>query len=183
MWIQKGRGCVDIIFAARQLIEKTREYDDVLFMLFVDLKKAYDSVPRRALWKVLEKCGVPPRMLRVVKSLHDGMQAEVRVGSTTTESFEVKNGLRQGCTLAPTLFNVYFSGMVASWRMKHASEGVSVLYKFGRKLVGDRTAKSRLQEVKVTETQFADDAALYSTAREGFEYLQRVSRQWQQTGA
>ena len=42
-------------------------------------------------------------------------------------------------------------------------------YKFGRKLVGDRTAKSRLQEVKVTETQFADDAALYSTAREGFQ--------------
>ena len=166
---RKGRGCVDMIFAARQLIEKTREHDDVLFMLFVDLKKAYDSVPRRALWKVLEKCGVPPRMLSVVKSLHDGMQAEVRVGSTSTESFEVKNGLRQGCTLAPTLFNVYFSGMVASWRMKHASEGVSVLYKFGRKLVGDRTAKSRLQEVKVTETQFADDAALYSTTREGFE--------------
>ena len=36
-------------------------------------------------------------------------------------------------------------------------------YKFGRKLVGDRTAMSRLKEVRVTETQFADDAALYST--------------------
>ena len=140
---RKGRGCVDMIIAARQLIEKTREHDDVLFMLFVDLKKADDSVPK--LWKVLEKCGVPPRMLRVVKSLHDGMQAEVRVGSATTESYEVKNGLRRGCTLAPTLFNVYFSGMVASWRIKHA-------YNFGGKLVGDCTAKSRLQEVKVTET-------------------------------
>ena len=166
---RKGRGCVDMIFVARQLIEKTREHDDVLFMLFVDLKKAYDSIPREALWKVLEKCGAPPRMLSVVKSFHDGMQAEVRIGPASTKSFEVKNGLRQGCTLAPTLFNVYFSGMVASWRSKHVSEGVNVLYRIGRKLVGDRTTKSRLQEVKVTETQFADDAALYSTSRDGFE--------------
>ena len=44
-----------------------------------------------------------------------------------------------------------------------------MLYKIGRKLVGDRTAKSRLQEVKVTETQFTDDAALYSTSQDGFE--------------
>ena len=39
---------------------------------------------------------------------------------------------------------------------------MAVLYKHGRKLVGDRTAKARLSEVKVTEMQFADDAALYT---------------------
>lgn len=147
---RRGRGGVDTIFAARQLIEKTREHGDILFMLFVDLKKDHHSVPRQALWKVLEKCGVPPKMLNVVKSFHNGMQAEVRVGPTTTERFEVKNGLRQGCTLAPTLFNVYFSGMVASWKSKHAGEGVNVLYMIGRKLVGDCTTKSQLHEVKVT---------------------------------
>ena len=38
-----GRGCTDMIFAARQLVEKCREHDDVLFMLFVDLRKAYDT--------------------------------------------------------------------------------------------------------------------------------------------
>lgn len=97
----KGRGCVDMIFAARQLIEKVREHDDSLFVLFVDLKKAYDSVPRQALWAVLERCGVPSIMLSVVKSFHEGIQAEVRVGFTTTERFKVRNGLRQGCTLAP----------------------------------------------------------------------------------
>ena len=52
---RKGRGCVDMIFAARQLTEKSREHNSPLFILFVDLKKAYDSVPRRALWSVLEK--------------------------------------------------------------------------------------------------------------------------------
>ena len=47
---RKRSGCVGMIFAARQLLEKCREHDDALFVLFIDLKKAYDSVPRDALW-------------------------------------------------------------------------------------------------------------------------------------
>ena len=107
---RKGRGCADMIFVARQLVEKAREHGKSLYVLFVDLmRKAYDSVPRQALWKVLEKYGVPEKMLNIVKSFHEGMHAEVRVGSTVTDRFEVRNGLRQGCTLAPTSFNIYFS--------------------------------------------------------------------------
>ena len=37
---RRGSGCVDMIFVARQLMEKTREHEDSLFMMFVDLKKA-----------------------------------------------------------------------------------------------------------------------------------------------
>ena len=158
---RKERGCVDMIFVARQLVEKAREHNQSLYMLFVDLRKAYDFVPRQALWKVLEKCGVPPKLLSLVKSCHEGMRAKVRVGSTTTEEFEVRNGLRQGFTLAPTLFNIYISAVVANWQIESPEAGVAVLYKHGRKLVGDRTAKARLSEAKVTEMQFADEATLY----------------------
>ena len=42
---QRGRGCVDTIFVPRQLIEKTREHEDSLFIMFIDLKKAYDKCP------------------------------------------------------------------------------------------------------------------------------------------
>ena len=56
-----------MIFVTRQLVEKTQEHNDTLSMLFVDLNKAYDSVARGALWKILEKCGGPPRMLKIVK--------------------------------------------------------------------------------------------------------------------
>ena len=125
-----------MIFVARQLVEKAREHGESLYVLFVDLRKAYDSVPRQALWKVLETYGVPEKMLNVVKSFHEGMHAEVTVGSTVTDRFEVRNGLRQGCTLAPTLFNIYFSAMVADWCNRSSGAGVSVLYKHGRKLLG-----------------------------------------------
>ena len=46
---------------------------------------------------------------------------------------------------------------------------MSILYKHSRKLVGDRTAKSRLLKVQVTESQFADDLALYAVTRTAFE--------------
>jgi len=50
-----------MIFAARQLMEKTQQHSNHLFVLFVDLEKAYDSVPRGALWTIFEKHGVPLR--------------------------------------------------------------------------------------------------------------------------
>ena len=52
---RKGQGCVDMIFVARQIAEKTREHNMTLNILFVDLRKAYNSVPQLAIWKVLEK--------------------------------------------------------------------------------------------------------------------------------
>ena len=72
-----------------------------------------DSVPRVTLWSVLERYGVPLTMLSIITSFHSGMQAEVRVGDAATEEILVNNGLRQGCTLAPSLFNIYFSAVVA----------------------------------------------------------------------
>ena len=162
---RRGRGCIDMIFATRQLVEKTIEHDDSLFILFIDLKKAYDSVPRDAMWTVLTKFGVPPTMLGIIRSFHEDMRAEIRIGDLTTDCITVRNGLRQGCTLAPTLFNLYFSAVVACWRARCPQAGVSVRYKHGRKLVGDRTTKSRLLGTTITETQFADDAAVFATSR------------------
>ena len=112
---------------------------------------------------MLERCGVPPR---IVKSFHEGMEAEVRVGVKLSDSFQVCNCLQRGCTLAPTLFNVYFSAVVASWRGDCTEAGVDVLFKHRRKLVGDRTAKiSRLTVTRVHKSQYANAAALYTTSR------------------
>ena len=79
-----------MIFVARQLMGKAIEHGEALFVLFVDLKKAYDSVPRQALWRVLKKCDVPTVMLSIIQSCHQGMRAEVRVGSDLSDAFDVK---------------------------------------------------------------------------------------------
>ena len=59
--------------------------------------------------------------------------------------------------------------MVADWCNRSSGAGVSELYKHDRKLVGDRTAKSRLKEMRVAESQFADDVTLYATSRDSLE--------------
>ena len=58
------------------------------------------------MWQVLEKYGVPPTLLSVVSSFHKGMRASVHVRGNISDSFEVHNGVRQGCTIAPVLFNL-----------------------------------------------------------------------------
>ena len=160
-----------MLFAARQMIEKSIEHPCNLYILFVDLKKAHNSVPRAALWPTLAKLGVPPRMLQVIRALHNGMLAHVRVDGSVTEEFVVTNGLRQGCTLAPMLFNLYFAAVMAHWRGTSSTRGIPVLFRMGRRLVGDRTAKSRLQSVLVSDSQFADDVALYTTTRDNLQIM------------
>ena len=54
-----------------------------------------------------QKHGDPPNMLLVIQKLRDGMQASIISGSTLTEQLEVHNGAKQGCCLAPLLFNIY----------------------------------------------------------------------------
>ena len=173
MQVLERRGCVYMIFVARNLVEKLKQSNDSLFALFVDLKKAYNSVPRCALWRVLEKCGVRQTMLYVIRSFHEGKHAVVRTGTSTTDSIEVRNGLRKGCTRALTLFNIYFSTMVANWRAGCSQAGVNVRFNYGRKLVGDRITKSQLDEVCLTESQHADDAAVYATSLDTFELTTR----------
>ena len=67
-------------------------------MLFIDLSKVYDSVPRCALLKILEQLCVFKVMINLLRSLHDGIEAEVTVNSCTSSAFN------KGCTIAPTLF-------------------------------------------------------------------------------
>ena len=169
-----------MIFCARQLIEKSLEHNAKLFLLFVDLKKAYDSVPHEALWCVLKKYGMPPSMLSILRSLHDSMSAEVTVNGQVAPEFEVCNGLRQGCVIVPTLFNLYFALVMEQWRSKCKEFGVDVMYKCGGKLVGKRTR--RPLRVKVTELMFVDDAAAIGSDGVSMECaaaeLERVIKDW-----
>ena len=161
------RGCIDMIYCIRQLIEKAREHNTQNFILFIDLRKAYDSIPRVHLLSVLERYGIPPTLVSTVRSLHDDMKAEVTVNGQLSPDFEVKNGLRQGCVVAPSLFNLYFNLVINQWQKKCADFGVDILYKCSGKLVGERTRKP--DRLKISELLFADDAAAVSTSRRSME--------------
>ena len=63
------------MFVVRRLQEIGRKAGASLFMCFIDLQKAYDTVDRTLLWQVLTRIGVPPQMIAVIQQFHDGMRA------------------------------------------------------------------------------------------------------------
>ena len=137
MGFRRVRGCSNMIYTVRQLVEKSWEYESKAFLLFIDLKKAYDSVPRGAMWAALGKLGVPEPVIELIWSFHQVMQAQIQLNGTLLEAIDVTNGLRQGCCMAPVLFNLYASLVVECWTARIAKlggVGVYLRYKHDGKL-------------------------------------------------
>ena len=65
-------------------------------MTFVDLTKAFDSVSRNGLWKILAKFGCPEKFVKIISFFHDGMVARVLNDGGSSEPFQVTNGVKQG---------------------------------------------------------------------------------------
>ena len=99
-----GRGTADGMFALRQLVEKRLEMQRRMALGFVDLEKAYDTVPRELVFATLRWMGVPEAEVRLVEGIYDGTKARVVVDSGLSSEFGVGIGLRQGSALSPLLF-------------------------------------------------------------------------------
>ena len=93
------------IFTMRQLIEKTREFQQKAYVAFVDFKAAFDSVDRQSLWLILKTTGLQEKYCNLFERLHEGTESCVQVNGRRSSSFEIHTGVRQGCAAAPELFN------------------------------------------------------------------------------
>ena len=100
------------MFVFRRPQELARKKRIPLYVCFIDLTKAYNSVDRILLWAVLARFGVPQKVISVIRQFHDGMRTYVRVDDRVYSGwFAVEQGLRQGCVLAPLLFNIFFAAV------------------------------------------------------------------------
>ena len=86
------------------------------------------------------------------------------VGGGRSEPFSVRNGLRQGCTIAPTQFILYCGLVIDRWLNRCQTAGVEVQIKLGGRLVGERA--KRPSSFVLSEFLFADAAALVCSCRE-----------------
>ena len=99
-----------MLFVICRLQELARKKLIPLYVWFIDLTKAYDSVDRTLLVAVLTRFGVPHNMISVIRQFHDGMRACVQLDDRVYAGwFAVEQGLCQGCMLAPLLFNIFFA--------------------------------------------------------------------------
>ena len=156
-----ARGCANQLFSLSIQIEKASEYHRPLHVCFIDLQKAYDSVNREALWTLLQSpYGLPAKLVSVIKALHAGSTAAVRAYRKVSEGFYVMCGVRQGCILASTFFNLYFDAIIQISLDSHRAENkdVGVAYCHDAKLVGNHMILQL--ETLVTDLEYADDMAL-----------------------
>ena len=99
-----GRSTMDAVHGLRTLMEKHRDKKKELHMVFVDLEKAYDRVPRDLIWWAMRRKGVPEAYVSAVRDTYVGASTHVRTMCGETDVFNVKVGVHQGSVLSPYLF-------------------------------------------------------------------------------
>ena len=115
---RKDRSCIDQIATLRIIVEQTIEWSSPLYLLFVDFEKAFNSLDREAMWRILRHYGIPNKIINMLKVQYQGFTCQVLLGGTMTEPIEVRTGVRQGCLLSLLLFLV-----VLDWVSMNAYEG------------------------------------------------------------
>ena len=154
---RKMHGTADSIFILKMLIDKyvkskSRKQRNMLFSCFVDFRKAFDRVPRNKLFDKLGVVGVKGRFLELLMSMYSNDKSAVKIENKITQTFSCHNGVKQGCMLSPTLFNIYLSDLPEMLNMASATD---VLLK-------DRPTNCLL---------YADDLVIFSKSSTGLQAI------------
>ena len=75
---RKGRGTRDQIANILWIMEKTREFQKIIYFCFIDYAKAFDCVDHKKLWKILKEMGIPDHLICLLRNLYAGQEAPVR---------------------------------------------------------------------------------------------------------
>ena len=103
----------------------------------------------------------PPKLLRMITSLHEEMKGTVQYDGSSSDPFPIKSGVKRGSVLAPTLFGILFS-LLLSYALRESEEGIYLHTRSDGSLfnLARLRAKTKVRKVLVREMLFADDAAI-----------------------
>lgn len=150
---RKGRGTVENVKILKHIIGRKIERKKKVWAFFMDLKGAFDRVDRKVLWDMMRKRGVSEGLIDRVREVYEETWCVVRVGQKMSKKFWVENGVRQGCPMSPTLFNIYMADIEEE--LKKRNGGVKV---------GNE---------KVWTIEYADDIVLIAEEEEGLRDMIR----------
>ena len=152
------RSCLDHLFVLTSIINNRKLIKLPTFVAFIDLKKAFDSVDRNLLWYSLEHYGINGKFLEILKSLYSNTEYRVRVNGCVSEPFPVSSGVKQGCLLSPTLFNLFINSLIAE--IKKLGLGV------------------KCGELLLAILAFADDIALIAESEQELQAMLGALYSW-----
>lgn len=103
---RKNRSTTDQIFTIRQILEKCYEFNVDVHQLYIDFKKAYDSVIRGKLRETLREFHVPSKLINLIMLTLRRTRSKVKIDGQLSAPFEINQGLRQGDVISAILFNL-----------------------------------------------------------------------------
>ena len=103
--------------------ESSRKY---IYFCFIDYVKAFDCVDHNKRWKILKEMGMPDHLTCLLRNLYAGQEATVRTGHGTTDWFQIRKGVRQGCILSPCLFNLYAEYIMWNAGLDETQAGIKI---------------------------------------------------------
>ncbi|KAH6596690.1 hypothetical protein BASA61_003384 [Batrachochytrium salamandrivorans] len=109
---RKREECVGQVVSLVDIIQRRQNAGLNTHVLFIDIRKAFDTVPVGALLWKLQNMGFPRRTLAFLKALYTSSSARARAGSLLSDPFPVQRGVRQGCPLSGLLFNLFINDIL-----------------------------------------------------------------------
>ena len=158
---RKGRSATSQILTIRRIIEGVKNKNLTAALLFVDFSKAFDSINRTKMKKILEAYGIPDETVSAIMMLYKNTKACVRSPDGDTNIFEIFAGVLQGDTLAPYLFVICLDYVLRTSVDLHAELGFTLSKRRSR----------RYPPINITDADYADDLALLSGTVNGVSEL------------
>ena len=123
---RKGKGTRDQVANICWIIEKAREFQKNIYFCFIDYAKAFNCVDHSKLWKILKEIGIPDHLTCLFRNLYAGQEATARTGHGTTDWFQIRKGVCQGCIFSPCLFNLYAEYIMRNVGLEEAQAGIKI---------------------------------------------------------
>ena len=175
-----GRSTMDGISTLTNILNNAFEFDVPTHACFIDLRKAYDTVNRPAMWRILQKTNLSKKTQRLLQDLHTGTRACVKAYGEQSDFFEVNRGVRQGCVLAPALFNIFLDHVVRV-ALDGCHHGVHLRYTVNNE-IRIRPIRQGERDALVQILLYADDMVLMCDTTQGLvemvTRLDAVTQQW-----
>ena len=141
----------DHIFTLNTLIDNyVHKNNTKIYACFVDFQKAFDSVWHNGLFLKLLESGIGGNTYNLIKSMYTNGRCSIKIGTKKTESFFQRRGVRQGCNLSPTLFNIYINEL-------------------SKQIENSPAPGLKLQDTEIKCLFYADDLVLLSPTKEGLQ--------------
>ena len=122
------RGTGTALIEAKLRMQLTMRTRTPLFMIFLDLKKAYDTLDRTQAIRILEGYGVGPRLIQIIKNIWEGDTMVTKQAGYFGRPFRAKRGVRLGDILSPMIFNIMMDAVIRYWESEEQEEDRNVQF-------------------------------------------------------